>query len=80
MTKKRDKKEFAVVRIKDTGEGIDPEILCRLFEKFATKSISGTGLGLYITKNTVEAHAGRIWHTNNKDVKGAEFGLTLPML
>ena len=68
MTKKRDKKEFAVV---SDGEGIDPKFCVELFEKFATKSISGTGLGLYITKNTVEAHARRIWDTNNKDVKGA---------
>ncbi len=50
----------AIVSIKDTGPGIDPEILPRLFTKFATKSIAGTGLGLYISKNIIEAHSGRI--------------------
>ncbi|HLN34613.1 MAG TPA: sensor histidine kinase [Nitrososphaeraceae archaeon] len=70
-------KEFAVVRIKDTGQGIHSDILPRLFQKFASKSTSGTGLGLYIAKSIVEAHAGRIWGMNNKDGKGAEFGFTL---
>ncbi len=48
-----------IVSVKDTGTGIDPEILPRLFTKFATKSDVGTGLGLYISKSIVEAHGGR---------------------
>ena len=73
--------EFVSIKIKDTGKGIDPEVLPRLFEKFATKSDKGTGLGLYISKNIIDAHGGKIWgHDNNKNGKnGAEFGFTLPL-
>jgi two-component system, OmpR family, sensor histidine kinase VicK len=73
--------EFVSIKIKDTGKGIDPEVLPRLFEKFATKSEKGTGLGLYISKNIIDAHGGKIWgHDNNKYGKnGAEFGFTLPL-
>jgi signal transduction histidine kinase len=67
------------ITIKDTGAGIHPEILPRLFTKFATKSDMGTGLGLYISKVIVEAHAGRIWAENNSDGKGATFAFTLPL-
>jgi two-component system, OmpR family, sensor histidine kinase VicK len=73
------------IRIQDTGKGIDSEILPRLFEKFATKSERGTGLGLYISKNIVEAHGGRIWIGNNNnnnnlnDGKGTVFLFTLPL-
>jgi signal transduction histidine kinase len=74
------------IRIQDTGTGIDAEILPRLFEKFATKSERGTGLGLYISKNIVEAHGGRIWIENNNnnnttyDGKGTVFLFTLPLI
>ena len=47
--------------IKDTGIGIAPEIMPRLFTKFATKSERGTELGLYICKSIVQAHGGKIW-------------------
>jgi signal transduction histidine kinase len=67
------------ITIKDTGAGIHPEILPKLFTKFATKSDIGTGLGLYISKVIVEAHAGRIWAENNSDGKGATFAFTLPL-
>jgi two-component system, OmpR family, sensor histidine kinase VicK len=72
-------REF-IVRIKDTGTGIDPEILPRLFTKFATKSDRGTGLGLFISKSIVEAHGGKIWAENNSDVKGATFAFSLPLI
>ena len=68
----------AVVSIKDTGSGIDPDIMQRLFEKFASKSFQGTGLGLYISKNIVESHGGKIGGENNSDGKGAAFYFTLP--
>ena len=65
--------------MKDTGTGIDPEIMPRLFTKFATKSDTGTGLGLYISKSIVEAHGGRIWAMSNADERGATFHFSLPL-
>ncbi len=71
--------EVALVSIKDNGTGIDPDIFPRLFEKFASKSFKGTGLGLFICRSIVEAHGGRIWAENNTD-EGATFHFTLPIL
>jgi len=76
---KQPKQQRAIITIKDTGKGIDPEILPRLFTKFATKSHKGTGLGLYISKNIVEAHSGKLYAINNPDGKGAIFTITLPL-
>jgi signal transduction histidine kinase len=70
----------AIVSIVDTGTGIDPRIMPRLFEKFATKSLTGTGLGLFISKSIVEAHGGRLWAQNNPDGNGAAFAFSLPLL
>jgi signal transduction histidine kinase len=70
----------AIVSIRDSGIGIDPEILPRLFCKFATKSFDGSGLGLHICKGIIEAHGGNIWAKNNVDGKGATFSFTLPLL
>jgi signal transduction histidine kinase len=75
----RNNKKFISVRIKDDGKGIDPQVLPMLFKKFVTKSESGTGLGLYISKNIVEAHGGIIRGYNNPDGKGATFEFTLPL-
>jgi signal transduction histidine kinase len=69
----------AIVTITDTGTGLDPEIMPRLFDKFASKSFQGTGLGLYICKSIVEAHSGKIWAENNSDGKGAMFSFSLPI-
>ena len=68
-----------LVSIKDSGKGIDPEILPRLFTKFATKSDQGTGLGLFISKSIVNAHGGKIWAENNSDGIGATFYFILPI-
>ncbi len=68
-----------IVSVTDTGQGIDPEIMSRLFTKFATKSIIGTGLGLYISKRIIEAHGGKIWAENNSNGIGATFSFTLPL-
>ena len=67
-----------IVSVKDTGIGIDPDILPKLFSKFVTKSHRGTGLGLYICKAIIEAHDGRIWAENNVVGKGATFSFSLP--
>jgi two-component system, OmpR family, sensor histidine kinase VicK len=71
--------KFVIVTVKDTGTGIDSEMLPRLFEKFASKSCTGTGLGLFICKSIVEAHGGSIWAQNNVDGKGATFTFSLPI-
>jgi two-component system sensor histidine kinase VicK len=68
-----------ITSVKDTGQGIDPEIWPRLFSKFAAKSETGTGLGLFISKSIVEAHDGKIWAENNADGKGAKFSFSLPI-
>jgi two-component system, OmpR family, sensor histidine kinase VicK len=66
------------VSVKDTGSGIDPEIMPRLFTKFTSKSHTGKGLGLILSKSILEAHGGRIWAENNKDRKGATVSFRLP--
>ncbi|MEW6605628.1 MAG: ATP-binding protein [Thermoproteota archaeon] len=71
--------DFAKITIKDTGRGIDPEIMPKLFTRFVSKSESGTGLGLYVSKNVIEAHGGRMWAENNPG-GGATFTFTLPAL
>ncbi len=77
-----------LVSIKDTGTGIDPEILPKLFTKFATKSsIAGTGLGLFISKKIIEMHGGKISATNNnssvdddgRETNGSTFTFSLPI-
>ena len=75
---KRNGQNFLLIRVKDTGPGIDPEILSKLFTKFASKSDMGTGLGLFISKGIVEAHGGKIWAENNPN-RGATFSFTLPI-
>lgn len=72
-------KEMVVVSVKDNGDGINPDIRSRLFTKFVSKSFYGTGLGLYICKNIIEAHGGSIWTENNKDDKGAIFRFSIPL-
>ncbi len=69
-----------LIKVKDTGTGIDEQIKPRLFEKFASNSNKGTGLGLYLSKNIVEAHGGKIWAENNSDGKGTTFSFTLPIM
>jgi two-component system, OmpR family, sensor histidine kinase VicK len=66
-----------VIKISDSGPGIYKDILPRLFDKFLTGSPSGTGLGLYICKNIIETHGGKIWAENNDQKKGAAFTFAL---
>ena len=79
ILKKEAQTNQATVTIKDSGHGIDPEIIPHLFSKFKTKSDKGLGLGLYISKNIVEAHGGKIEAYNNPNSKGATFIVTLPL-
>ena len=78
--KEKDNNDKVIVMIKDSGIGIDNEILPRLFTKFATKSDQGTGLGLFIVKKIIEAHGGRIWAENNSNGIGSTFYFTLPIV
>ena len=66
-----------IASVRDTGTGIHPEILPSLFSKFGSRSEMGTGLGLFISKNIVDAYGGKIWGENNTDGKGATFVFTL---
>jgi signal transduction histidine kinase len=79
-----------IVSITDNGQGIPPDVAQNLFTKFVSGSDSGTGLGLYISKNIIEAHGGRIWARNNEAAAademaaisstGATFSFALPVL
>ena len=87
----KEEEEGVLIAVKDTGTGIDPELMPRLFTKFATKSYQGTGLGLFISKSIVEAHGGKMWAQNNTSIdddhdsdsktkcNGATFYFTLPV-
>ena len=74
-----EKINYVIIKVKDNGSGIDPDIQLRLFSKFATKSDIGTGLGLFITKSIIEAHGGEISAENNSDGRGATFTFSLPL-
>lgn len=75
---KKDDINFLYVAVSDSGKGISPDILPKLFEKFNSNSVSGTGLGLYISKKLIEAMGGRIWAFNNADGRGSTFVFSLP--
>jgi signal transduction histidine kinase len=68
-----------IVAVKDTGRGIDAEIMPRLFTRFATNFRTGTGLGLFISKSIIEAHKGKIYAYNNKGGQGTTFEFSLPL-
>ena len=77
--KKIKENQQVMVAIKDSGTGLDPEIIPQLFKKFATKSEQGTGLGLFISKNIIETHDGIMWGENNSESNGSSFYFTLPI-
>jgi signal transduction histidine kinase len=83
--------EEIIVSITDNGQGIPANVAKNLFAKFVSGSNSGTGLGLFISKNIIEAHGGRVWATNNDATAtddgrnattsaGATFSFALPVL
>lgn len=67
-----------VVGVRDSGPGLDPQAMDRLFEAFYTTKSSGMGMGLAICRSIIEAHGGRLWATANEP-RGAVFQLTLPV-
>lgn len=66
------------LRVRDSGPGVSPDVIARMFNPFFTTRAAGTGLGLAIVHRIIDAHAGRIRVTNNKDGPGATFELLLP--
>ena len=66
-----------LVAVRDTGPGIDPEHLERVFEAFYTTKSSGVGMGLSICRSIIDAHGGRLWAEANEP-RGAVFQFTLP--
>jgi two-component system, OmpR family, phosphate regulon sensor histidine kinase PhoR len=74
--------EFVEFRVKDTGVGVSPDELPRLFERFykadRARRSQGTGLGLAIAKHIVQAHGGTIWAEANQD-RGTSFVFRLPI-
>jgi signal transduction histidine kinase len=66
------------VGIKDTGTGLSPEVLPKLFSRFVSTDSGGTGLGLFVSKNIIESHGGTIEAQNNLNGKGATFSFIIP--
>ena len=67
-----------LVALRDSGVGLNPEQMERLFEAFYTTKPEGMGMGLSISRSIVEMHGGRLWATPN-DGSGATFQFTLPI-
>jgi hypothetical protein len=66
-----------LVAVRDSGPGIDPEHIERVFEAFYTTKSSGVGMGLSICRSIIDAHGGRLWAEANEP-RGAVFQFTLP--
>jgi PAS domain S-box-containing protein len=69
--------EGVCVGVRDTGPGLSPESLPRLFEPFYTTKPDGMGMGLSICRSIIEAHGGRLWATRCEP-RGALFQFTIP--
>ncbi|MBK8452847.1 MAG: ATP-binding protein [Thiofilum sp.] len=69
---------FAELVVRDSGPGINPELLPKLFDPYVTTKHKGTGLGLAIVKKIVEEHGGQI-SAHNHEVKGAMITLLIPI-
>ena len=75
----------AVLEVRDTGPGIDPGFLPKIFERFSqadqspTRASGGLGVGLSLVRELVELHGGRVEALNRKDEHGARFVVRLPL-
>jgi signal transduction histidine kinase len=68
-----------LVAVRDSGPGIDPENIERVFEAFYTTKSGGVGMGLSICRSIIDAHGGRLWAEANEP-RGAAFQFTLPSM
>jgi len=66
-----------LVKVRDSGPGINPEHIERVFDAFYTTKSSGIGMGLSICRSIIDAHGGRLWVGANEP-RGAAFQFTLP--
>jgi PAS domain S-box-containing protein len=66
------------VAVKDSGTGLDPQHLERIFDTFFTTKASGMGMGLSISRSIIEAHSGRLWASRDPATQGAIFHFSLP--
>jgi PAS domain S-box-containing protein len=74
----REASNGVLVTVRDSGPGLDPQSVDRLFEAFYTTKPDGLGMGLAICRSIIEAHGGRLWATANEP-RGAMFQFTLPL-
>lgn len=78
-TKRIHSRDIVELSVEDNGEALKPEILSKLFTKFASDSYYGPGIGLYLCRKIVEAHGGRIWAKNNLGNHGCTFTFGIPI-
>ncbi len=71
--------QWLLVSIADSGSGIQPEMIRRLFTKFTTNTSNGIGLGLYFSKEIIKEHSGKIWAKNNESGIGSTISFRLPL-
>jgi PAS domain S-box-containing protein len=77
ISTERDRASGVFVAVRDSGPGIDPGLVERVFEAFYTTKSGGTGMGLSISRSIIDAHGGRLWAEANEP-RGAVFQFTLP--
>jgi C4-dicarboxylate-specific signal transduction histidine kinase len=71
--------EQVIVRVSDSGPGVAPDNLCRIFDSFFSTKSYGLGMGLNISRSIIESHGGRLTAQNNADGRGATFEFVLPL-
>ncbi|HEX6649019.1 MAG TPA: ATP-binding protein, partial [Pyrinomonadaceae bacterium] len=78
ISSSKDEADNVIVAVRDSGEGLDPANLERVFDAFFTTKPDGMGMGLAISRTIIESHGGRLWATSNSP-RGAVFQFTLPV-
>ena len=75
---RQDGADAVLVEVRDSGTGLDPQLVEQVFEAFYTTKSDGIGIGLAISRSIVEAHGGRLWAAPNEP-HGAVFRISLPI-